>query len=318
MRVERYAEDKKAVWDDFVRKSKNGTFLFSRDYMDYHRDRFADHSLLISVRDGELLALLPAHREGDTLVSHAGLTYGGFITDDRMGAALMLDVFASAVAFAKKQGIRTLIYKTIPYIYHRLPAEEDRYALLRFGAALVRRDVLTVTRPGEPVRLQERRARGVRKAETRGVRVEPCEDYEAFWRILEWNLLTVHQAKPVHSVAEIRRLHARFPENIKLYAAFLDSTLVAGTVIYETATAARAQYIASSETGRSSQALDLVFYHLLSAVYREKPYFDFGSSTKNEGRDLNAGLIEFKEGFGARAVVHDFYDLQTGPSRTGG
>ena len=132
MRVERYAEDKKAVWDEFVRKSKNGTFLFFRDYMDYHGDRFADHSLLISIRDGELLALLPAHRVGDTLVSHGGLTYGGFITDDRMGAALMLDVFASAVAFSKQQGIGRLIYKTIPYIYHRLPAEEDRYALLRF------------------------------------------------------------------------------------------------------------------------------------------------------------------------------------------
>jgi len=311
LRVEVYAEDKKAVWDEFVRTSKNGTFLFFRDYMDYHRDRFADHSLLISRPDGDLLSLLPAHRVGDTLVSHGGLTYGGFITDDRMGSVLMLDVFASAVAFSTAQGIRRLVYKTIPHIYHRLPAEEDRYALLRFGASLVRRDVLTVTRPGEPGRLQERRARGIRKAASRGIRVDACEDYEGFWRILEWNLSSVHEARPVHSLAEIRRLRARFPENIRLYAAFLDSALIAGTVIYETPTAAHAQYIASSEAGRSGHALDLVFHHLLDAVYRDKPYFDFGSSTENEGRDLNAGLIEFKEGFGARAVVHDFYELRT-------
>ena len=31
---------------------------------------------------------------------------------------------------------------------------------------------------------------------------------------------------------------------------------------------------------------------------------------KNEGRFLNAGLIAQKEGFGARAVVHDFYELE--------
>src|SRR5205807_574724 len=124
-----------------------------------------------SLPDGDLLSLLPAHRVGDALVSHGGLTYGGFITDDQMGSVLMLDVFASAVEFSKEQGIQRFVYKTIPHIYHRLPAEEDRYALLRFGATLVRRDVLTVMRPGERVRLQERRARGIRKAETRGVRV---------------------------------------------------------------------------------------------------------------------------------------------------
>jgi len=311
VRVEVYADDKKTVWDEFVRKSKNGTFLFFRDYMDYHRDRFADHSLLVSLPDGDLLALLPAHRVGDALVSHGGLTYGGFITDDRMGSVLMLDVFASAVAFAKAHGISRLVYKTIPHIYHRLPAEEDRYALLRFGASLMRRDVLTVTRPGERAGLQARRARGARKAASSGIRVEACEDYEGFWRILEWNLSTVHEAKPVHSVAEIRRLHARFPENIRLYAAFLDSALIAGTVIYESPMTAHAQYIASSEAGRTSHALDLVFHHLLDAVYRDKAYFDFGSSTENEGRDLNAGLVEFKEGFGARAVAHDFYELRT-------
>ena len=310
LRVDLYADHQKAVWDDFVRRSNNGTFLFFRDYMDYHRDRFVDHSLLISLGDDGPLSLLPAHRVDDTLVSHGGLTYGGFITDDRMGSVLMLDVFESVVAFSRAHGIRRLVYKTIPYIYHRLPAEEDRYALLRFGAALVRRDVLTVMRPSERVRLQERRVRGIRKAETRGVRVEPCEDYEGFWQILEWNLWTVHQAKPVHSVTEICRLHAKFPENIKLYAAFLDSALIAGTIIYESQTVAHAQYIASSELGRSSRALDLVFSHLLGDVYRGKDYFDFGSSTKNEGRDLNVGLVEFKEGFGARAVMHDVYELR--------
>jgi hypothetical protein len=47
MMVERYSEVRKAAWDNFVRRSKIGTFLFLRDYMDYHRDRFQDHSLLI-------------------------------------------------------------------------------------------------------------------------------------------------------------------------------------------------------------------------------------------------------------------------------
>src|SRR2546427_1627072 len=203
MRVELYSDPMKNLWDDFILRSKNGTFLFLRDYMDYHRDRFADYSLLIRVPDDKLLTLLPASRVGDTLVSHGGLTYGGFITDDRMRSVVMVDVFARTLAYSREQGIQRLVYKTIPHIYHRIPAEEDRYALFRLGAALVRRDVLSVVRPTEGVRLQERRVRGIRKAETSGVRVERCEDYERFWQILERNLLTAHRTSPVHTVAEI-------------------------------------------------------------------------------------------------------------------
>lgn len=38
-------------------------------------------------------------------------------------------------------------------------------------------------------------------------------------------------------------------------------------------------------------------------------YFDFGISNENNGRFLNRGLIAQKEGFGARTIVHDFYEL---------
>ncbi len=310
IRVQVYADSQRKLWDDFVRKSKNGTFLFLRDYIDYHRDRFADHSLVVSLDDGNPLALLPANRVGNTLVSHGGLTYGGFITDDRMRSVLMLEVFERTLSFSEEQGVQKLIYKTMPSIYHRVPAEEDRYALFRFGATLVRRDVLSVVRPAQRIKLQDRRVRGIRRAETSGVSVAPSDDYETFWRILETNLLTVHQVKPVHTEAEIRRLRATFPDNIKLYAASLDSGLIAGTVVYETHTVAHAQYTAASELGRSCQALDLLFHSLLTDVYGAKEYFDFGISTENDGRDLNAGLIEFKEGFGARAVMHDFYEIQ--------
>ena len=46
LNIVRYTAEQKTVWDSFVATSKNGTFLFMRDYMDYHADRFADHSLM--------------------------------------------------------------------------------------------------------------------------------------------------------------------------------------------------------------------------------------------------------------------------------
>ncbi|MCI0457812.1 MAG: hypothetical protein L0Z62_12660, partial [Gemmataceae bacterium] len=128
MIVARYEDRLQPEWDDFVQLSKNGTFLVLRGYMDYHRDRFADHSLM--VRDeGKLLAVLPAHAEGTALVSHGGLTYGGFISGDDMKASLMLDAFEATADYLRARGFVRWLYKTVPHIYHRHPAEEDRYAL---------------------------------------------------------------------------------------------------------------------------------------------------------------------------------------------
>ncbi len=313
MRVRAYADGDKVMWDTFVRQSKNGTFLFLREYMDYHRARFQDFSLLVYDDQERLIALLPANRRDDVLVSHGGLTYGGFVTDARMAVGLMLDVFENCFAFLRECGVREIVYKQVPHIYHRLPAAEDSYALFRCGATLYRRDVTTTAIPARKVAWQSRRARAVQKARRQNVQIRVMHAYAAFWKILEWNLQTVHNLKPVHTLSEIEMLAARFPENIKLFGAFLDDELVAGAVIYETETVAHAQYTASSERGRACGALDLLFYELLTQTFYAKPYFDFGVSTEAEGHFLNRGLVEFKEGFGGRTITHDFYriDLTT-------
>src|ERR1035437_4874569 len=89
--VKRYSDIDKAEWDRFVNTATNATFLFLRDYMDYHRSRFTDHSLMIF--DGrKLAALLPANITADgTLISHEGLTYGGLVVSR---AATLCNVLA--------------------------------------------------------------------------------------------------------------------------------------------------------------------------------------------------------------------------------
>lgn len=309
MRIEVYKDSQRDEWDEFVRMSKNGTFLFFQSYIGYHRDRFVDHSLLIRDDKDHLIALLPANRSRDVLISHEGLTYGGFITDERMRVTVMLEVIASTVSYLKEQKYAKLIYKAIPHIYHCVPAEEDSYALFRHGAVLYRRDVTTTLLPSQQLRLQERRERSTRRARAAGLHCGPSSDYEQFWQLLEQNLWAVHKLKPVHTAAEIQHLQRSFPENIKLFCSFLGNEIVAGTVIYESDNVAHSQYSAISELGRTMGALDLLFFDLITRVYKDKRYFDFGVSTEDEGRYLNSGLADFKEGFGGRTVTHDFYEL---------
>jgi hypothetical protein len=309
--VARYEDRLRPEWDDFVRRSKNGTFLVLRGYMDYHRDRFADHSLL--VRDeGRLLAVLPAHAEGTALVSHGGLTYGGFITGDEMKTPLMLSAFEATAEYLRARGFTRWLYKTVPHIYHRHPAEEDRYALFLAGAALSRRDVLAVVGRAERLPYQQRRVRALQKARRQGAEVAEDGDWMGFWDMLTENLRQRYQTCPVHSLEEITQLRARFPEHIRLFACRAGGALLGGAVIYEAATVAHVQYIASTEEGRRVGALDYLFDHLLTGPFAQKRYFDFGISNEEGGRRLNRGLIDQKEGFGARAVAHDQYALDLG------
>ena len=135
MTIERYTPAMQPEWDEFAATARNATFLHRRGYMDYHADRFTDHSLIARGDDGRILALLPANAEGGTLVSHRGLTYGGWLTPARrFTAATMLGLFADMRSFLRAAGFATLVYRPVPHIYHSVPAEDDIYALWRNGA----------------------------------------------------------------------------------------------------------------------------------------------------------------------------------------
>jgi len=307
--VERFRPALAEEWNAFVASSKNGTFLLDRRYMDYHSDRFLDHSLLLRDANQALVALLPANEAQHWLHSHAGLTYGGLLLGIRTGASAVLEMFEAIRDYLRANALVGLRYKTIPSIYHRHPAEEDRYALFRMSARLVRRDVLAVVPSGNRIRYQDRRARGVKAARKAGVMVAESTDFSAFWGVLDTHLRARFSASPVHSLEEISMLQGRFSASIRLFEATSDGSVVAGVVIFETDRVAHVQYISASERGKALHALDAVFDYLLNQCYPHKPFFDFGGSNGETGDELNAGLVAQKEGFGARTIVHDYYEL---------
>ena len=310
MKIIKYAIEYKKLWNDFVRGAKNSHFFFHREYMEYHSDRFEDFSLLFFDDKEKLIAVLPGNIKDDTFYSHQGLTFGGFLVDYKMKMTIMLELFRELKNFLKENHIKKLIYKCIPYIYHKLPAEEDRYALFINDAQLFRRDVSSTIYCDNKIKYSKGRKWIIQKAIKNGILVENSEDFSQYWKLLEETLKSKHNTKPVHSLDEIVRLHNLFPENIKLFIAKKDNEILAGTVIFENETVVHTQYLANSQRGREVGALDLVIDRLINEIYKDKKYFDFGISNEDNGRYLNEGLINQKEGFGARAVVHDFYEME--------
>lgn len=299
------------AWNAFISKAKNATFLFHRDFMEYHKYRFQDFSLIIE-EDKKWVAVLPGNIVDDTLFSHQGLTYGGFIYDEKLKLASFLNVFKTALLFLKEHKIERLQLKLIPSIYTDFFAEEVNYALFLAEAKLTRRDTLAVIHLKHSIQPSKDRREGVNRGVKHNLIVKETTHFDSFWNeILLPNLQRKHQTKPVHSLEEITLLHSKFPQNIRQFNVYKNDEIVAGTTIFETKNVAHSQYISGNSDKNELGSLDFLHHHLLTDIFREKTYFDFGISNENQGKNLNKGLSYWKESFGANTIVQDFYEVAT-------
>lgn len=303
-----YREEFRPFWDKIVLTSRNGNFLHLRDYVGYHAHRFDEQSLIV-FKQGKAVAIFPCNRVEDRIMSYGGLTYAGLIYGNDVRATDVLAIFQQLVDYFRGIGCKSLTYKAVPHIFHRYPSEEDLYALFRLGARLTRRDLSTVVPVNNRIKWSDSRKNTIRKAEKQAVVVLEGDFLESFHALLARSLQKFGTA-PVHSLEELLLLKNRFPDQIRLFGAFKADTLLAGALIYDFGHVAHSQYLASSDEGKSLGALDLVLARLLDREFLLHQYFSFGVSTEQQGHYLNEGLVFQKEGFGGRAVVHDFYELE--------
>jgi len=304
--IKRYSSELVDDWNEFVASSKNGTFLFDRRYMDYHADRFIDHSLMI-YRRGRLYALLPGNVDGDTFYSHQGLTYGGLLMNDKTTAADVVEIFKMVNAYLSAGGLKSVVYKPVPWIYHQQPSEEDLYAIIQVCDVRITRGLSSAISREHLNEWYRIRKNGAHKAKKAGVRIEQTEDYHSFWHILTNNLRERYGLNPVHTVEEIELLHHRLPEHICLFVAKEGDQTIGGCVLYVTSRVVHSQYIAASPRGRELHALDLLFEEVIAQSLKNHAYFDFGISTEKQGTYLNQQLIYQKEGFGGRGICYEWY-----------
>jgi len=310
LHVKRYTPEQKTEWDAFLQKGKNCTFLFQRDYMDYHADRFVDFSLMV-YRGKELCAMLPANLvDGHKVVSHLGLTYGGIVLDRTANLLDALACYHAILWYMHENRVQTFELRPIPSFYNSLPSEEVGYALFLLDASLIRRDCALVINQRDPLSFRADRKNKINKGKRFGITIREERDYATFWnQVLIPRLAARFKVNPVHSLEEISLLARRFPENIRQFSAYHEGQIVAGVTIYETTTVAHSQYMAVSELGQKNGALDYLCDSLIRERFQNKNYFDFGTCNEQQGRVLNHGLLDWKEAFGGRTYCHDFYEV---------
>lgn len=312
LRVEPFTEAQASDWDRFCDGAANATLLHTRRFLSYHGDRFKDRSLVL-INDASIIGVLPAAEhpaDARLVVSHPGATYGGLVHDGHLIGERTLEALSTVADFYRNQGYAAFQYKALPHTYASIPAQDDLYALFRLGATRTRCDLSSTICLSERRPAPDRRRRALKKAQRLVTVGWDTLAWSAVWQLIADNLARKHDAHPVHSADELALLQQRFPEHIRVVSATHDNQPVAAVVLFNTRQVWHAQYIASSEMGYDTHALDAIFNEAISrATEAGARYFDFGTSNEDAGKTLNSGLYRFKSEFGGGGVAHEFYQL---------
>lgn len=307
--IKRYTPTHKNEWNTLIKESKNGLFFFLRDFMDYHADRFTDHSLLI-YNKSSLIAVLPANEKENTIFSHQGLTFGSLILTKKIKTIEVLEVFNKIIEYYKELKFSKIIYKTIPYIFHSYPSQEDIYALYRYNAKLIKRELSTVIDiQKNKIEYSSSIKNLVNKLTKNGFEITEEKNAANFWELTSFILNRQHGVAPVHSLQEIQLLMDKLPENIRLFTLYENEKILAGVLIFAFGDVIHTQYMSNSDEGRKKGALAFVNYYLINNIFKDKKYYSFGISTEQNGYYLNEGLVHQKEQMGGRGIVLDTYEI---------
>lgn len=308
--IQKYQVKHKELWDTFISTAKNSTFLFYRDFMDYHQDRFDDNSLLI-FKNEKLIAVFPANREKDIVYSHQGLTYGSLVVPTKISSQDVFLIFDELCNHYRKNAINELYIKQIPEIYFKESAFEIGYSLAQ-KAELYRRDMILAIDYSKPLNIHKTKLKHYKKSGNYNFKIKCCDAFAPFWKnVLEPRLEERHNAKPVHSLQEIELLHKRFQDNIKQFNVYLDDEIVAGITLFETEQTVKSQYGATTKAGEKVRALDYLFLHLIYKYQHEgKRFFSMGTVVEDNDLGYNKGLLKQKEELGCSVYLQDFFKLK--------
>jgi hypothetical protein len=308
--VRKYQTTDYALWNDFINHAKNATFLFHRDFMEYHSERFEDYSLLVFDKD-KLIAVLPANKSGGEIYTHQGLSYGGIVVKDGIRLKDYIAVFREILLFLNNDKLPFLNIKLLPKIYHLELADEIEYLQFLTEGVTNRAEAYQVIDINEKYSPNRNRKRGLKLANQLDIVVKEEKEYSGFWNmILVPNMKNRFNLIPVHTVDEITRLSKLFPENIKLFNAYQEGVLKAGVVIFVMQNVVHFQYSSGADDRNDNAALDLLFDTVIKK-YLDKKYISFGSSCEDHGLKLNEGLTYWKESFGATTIVQNSFKVKT-------
>ncbi len=322
--IQQFNLEHEEMWDKFVMEySMNGTFLQTRNFLNYHqKGKFEDISLEI-YKKKKLVAVCPACRVAldgrNVFYSHMGSTFGGIVFSETVNNAkdmeALIDIFEKYIF---RTGIDKVILRQTPDIFSKKKSGLLEYMLWKEGYAF-NLELNTYVELGcseEEIwsRIDKNKKRNIKKCEKENLwfrELESKEEIEKFYQLLIINL-SKNAAKPIHSLEEILNFHnSRLRNETKFYGVGKGDELLAADMMFifkqvKTMHSQNPSYDPFVE--RNFSPVTYLYYRLIKEAKKEG--FDrltWGISTEQCGHYLNMGLIRNKESYGSEHFVNITY-----------
>jgi len=305
-----YSDSHKKAWDTLVDSSFNGTFMHTRDFLDYHGDKFLDHSTLF-YKDDKICAVFPAARIDNNLISHPGATVGGLVFNDTVRGA---DIYEILLLHKNHYKNLNFIYKSTPVEFQRHAISDDIWGLFRIGAVKTGCEISTILNPLMtnycywPDKAAEINSY-TNNIVFQAMPLHNLEFIQHFWSSVVIPNLQKYEVEPTHSPEDIHYLYSRFPVFIKgLYATYKDTDkILGGVIIFRFNKCYHVQYSVTTSKGRALNVLTFLHHYMITNLPSDVHYYNFGKSTEDRGHFLNESLYYYKNGFGGGSMNYDTY-----------
>lgn len=298
-------------WNDFCLNSQFGNFLHSKKFLNYHKNKFKDESLLF-FHNNELVAILPAaslQNNSKIVISHPGATYGGLIEKNKSDLTFTLDIFILIKNYYKNFGYKKFLYKKTPYIYQKQPYDYDLNVIFKLNGLKISSNISSTINLKNSYKFSNRKIRSLKKLSNLDISISSdIKDLVLFYKILKNNLKSKFDVNPTHSFDELSYLIDNFKNSIKFFSLKIEFKILTGLIIFIFDNCWHVQYVASNQEGNKLGATNFLYDYVIHLAKSDGAlFFDFGISTVNNGNDTNLGLLQYKNEFGGGTVEYTSY-----------
>ena len=306
------------LWDEFVENSENGTIFHLQRFLKYHpKNRFKNYDLMFRM-DNELIGVIPGTEKDDsgrTFISHPGASFGSVVIKNNTPVKQISSIIKAMVIHLKENEFTKAVINQAPLPYMNKFYEDIDFSYYSNGFRSIKKEISSIifldfkNKDDIINSLKPSTKRSVKKALKYKVYNKETKKIEAFYNILEENLSSVHNVKPTHSLAELKKLLKLFPERIKLFGTFYRNKLIGGVVVFLcNKDTALIFYNVIDRKYQHYRPANSQIYHTMEWLWEKQyKYLDLGISSIN--MRLNLGLINFKVGFGSYNFVRNQYLL---------
>jgi len=308
-------------YQDLIFKENKQTIFSTKLFLSYHLDKFNTEFLIYKKNNKELL-LLPFVRDNDSLSSHPGASYGGFVELKNIKDSEFEKIFNELNVFIKNNNINEVNIRYSPDIF----LSKNNFD---FNDYIKSKSVLNYEQEETYIELSGRdfenlNKTGFRKGHVSDIskfkntinfsikKLEKENEVSSYYSLLE-NNTSKYGVKPTHSKDDLYKLINLLPNHIEIFGLFSDSgLLISGITIFVLNQKTVAAFYSNFNHDLGNQArggLKYLYWELLKKYKHEGyKFFTFGVDVK-PGEPENKNLRYFKDGFGSNQDIRSNYTL---------